>query len=773
MTQPNDKPSIDSQLQATAEVALVKSPIGETPATSLEALLHELQVHQVELEMQNAALRQAKSTLENSRNRYLDLYEFAPVGYLILTSMGMIAEINLSAVKLLGSQRNNLLHRDFSAFITAKDQPRWTQLLVDAIRYSQQGRAELALQRSSGMVFHAQLDYVCCCAERHEISRPDSGSETSVTAQLDSNNLPADCLRITLSDISERRQAEASLQKSEEQYRQLAENMPIFIATFLPDGTLTYVNHALLTLVGMSFDELVGQNFYKFLTEDDREMVKVRLALLTPEQPVETHQQLYRTHGRPDACHQWTNRAFFAPTGEIVGFQAIGEDISERKLVEAALQESENRFRSLMENIPSVAVQGYALDGTVTFWNRASELLYGYSAAESLGANLLDLIIPPEMREEVCAAIQHMVETGEPIPASELLLKRKDDSRVAVFSSHALVNPVGRSPELFCLDVDLTERRAAEEALREQKDFFHLIAENIGDFIAVLDLEGRRIYNSPSYRKFFGDPDVLRGTDSFAEIHPEDQERVKRVFAQTVQSGIGQKIEYRFLMPDGSIREIESLGNVIRDSSGCIVRVVVVSHDISERKQQEEEVRRLAFYDELSKLPNRRLLIDRLNQAMAASTRSRCYAALMFLDLDNFKPLNDTHGHEVGDMLLVEAADRLRSCMREIDTVARFGGDEFVVMISELDTDRAESLAQASLIAEKIRVTLSEPCLLTVKREGKGYTTIKHCCTASIGVVLFINHQSSLDDILKWADAAMYQAKEAGRNLVRFFNADV
>jgi diguanylate cyclase (GGDEF)-like protein len=208
---------------------------------------------------------------------------------------------------------------------------------------------------------------------------------------------------------------------------------------------------------------------------------------------------------------------------------------------------------------------------------------------------------------------------------------------------------------------------------------------------------------------------------------------------------------------------------VIKDSEGRVVRVVVVSHDITVRKQMEEEVRQLAFYDALTKLPNRRLLNDRLSQTMAASARSACYAALMFLDLDNFKPLNDTHGHEVGDLLLVEAADRLKNCMREMDTVARFGGDEFVVMISELDTDKSASIAQVGLIAEKIRTALSEPYFLSIKHEGKAETSVEHHCTASIGVALFIDHEASQDDILKWADAAMYQAKETGRNSVRFY----
>jgi diguanylate cyclase (GGDEF)-like protein/PAS domain S-box-containing protein len=196
-------------------------------------------------------------------------------------------------------------------------------------------------------------------------------------------------------------------------------------------------------------------------------------------------------------------------------------------------------------------------------------------------------------------------------------------------------------------------------------------------------------------------------------------------------------------------------------------------YDITERKLAEEKILNLAFYDTLTQLPNRRLLDDRLKQAMAASKRSGYYGALMFLDLDNFKSLNDLHGHGAGDLLLIEVAHRISLCVRETDTVSRFGGDEFVVVLGELDSDKDRSIAQAGIVAEKIRTTLAEPYKLTIHTNGNLTATVDHHCTSSIGVVLFINHQASTKDILKWADIAMFQAKEAGRNLVRFYESKV
>lgn len=210
----------------------------------------------------------------------------------------------------------------------------------------------------------------------------------------------------------------------------------------------------------------------------------------------------------------------------------------------------------------------------------------------------------------------------------------------------------------------------------------------------------------------------------------------------------------------------------VKGASGETTEYVSIFSDITKRKQAEDEIRNLAFFDALTQLPNRRLLDDRLEHAVAASKRSGRYGAVMFLDLDNFKPLNDTHGHKAGDLLLVEVARRLSSCVREVDTVARFGGDEFVVVLSELDEVEAECVAQTCIVAEKIRAALAEPYWLAYNVSGTTKMIIHHHCAASIGAALF-NSKSSAEQILKCADKAMYQAKEAGRNSIRFYDPNI
>ena len=266
--------------------------------------------------------------------------------------------------------------------------------------------------------------------------------------------------------------------------------------------------------------------------------------------------------------------------------------------------------------------------------------------------------------------------------------------------------------------------------------------------------------------EIMGKPMTLLMPEHYRSAHIAGMNRIRSSGETHV---IGKTVELSGLRKNGSEFPLElSLAKWEIDDGWFLTGII---RDITERKQLEDQVRQLAFYDTLTELANRRLLNDRLRQSIAASRRNERYGALMFLDLDNFKSLNDTHGHEAGDLLLIEAATRLKSCVRAVDTVARFGGDEFVVMINELNADKSESATQGGVIAEKIRAALAKPYVLQVRHEGTAQTTVEHQCTASIGVALFGKDDSSQEDVLKRADTAMYQAKEAGRNLIRFYDA--
>lgn len=201
--------------------------------------------------------------------------------------------------------------------------------------------------------------------------------------------------------------------------------------------------------------------------------------------------------------------------------------------------------------------------------------------------------------------------------------------------------------------------------------------------------------------------------------------------------------------------------STVRNSEGEVTHYIGTHYDLTERKRAEEKINALAFYDQLTELPNRILLVEHLNRAMATSLRNNAYGALLFIDLDNFKTLNDTQGHEMGDLLLKQVAGRLKKCVRAEDTVARQGGDEFVVLLPELGEIEREVASKAETIAEKI---------LTELNLNYQVGHLLHHSTASIGVTLFHGNRASVDDLMKQADLAMYRAKASGRNVVRFFD---
>jgi diguanylate cyclase (GGDEF)-like protein/PAS domain S-box-containing protein len=311
-------------------------------------------------------------------------------------------------------------------------------------------------------------------------------------------------------------------------------------------------------------------------------------------------------------------------------------------------------------------------------------------------------------------------------------------------------------------------RKQSENALRESEARFRVMLEN--DLVGIATVKDRIIqWANPAYERLLGyEKGELNGVQT-RDIYADDEayQALGEKYLSVINAGKVFHSEQVFIRKDGRPITVDLNGSLLNQATGESLWIYV---DITERKQMEEQVRHLAFYDPLTNLPNRRLLIERLNLALLASKRTGQYGALMFLDLDNFKPLNDRFGHGVGDLLLIEVGNRLRNCVREIDTVARFGGDEFVVILSALHAGKAESKAQTQVVAEKIRTSLSASYYLHIIGEELPECPFEHHSAASIGIAMFINHEGSQEDIMKWADMAMYQAKESGRNVIRFFD---
>lgn len=296
-------------------------------------------------------------------------------------------------------------------------------------------------------------------------------------------------------------------------------------------------------------------------------------------------------------------------------------------------------------------------------------------------------------------------------------------------------------------------QKVTQARLHESQELFRAIVENVGDLVAVLDTDGRRVYNSPSYWPLFREKDIRQGSSSFREIHPDDRERIKEIFRKTVLTGIGECAEFRFVLKDGSIRYMESDGRAIRDAEGNVSKVVVVSRDITEQKRLEADLRAMAATDTLTGLPNRRHFLTQLDQEMARVSRANDHcASVLMIDIDFFKQVNDSFGHTTGDHALRHLAGLMRNTLRKIDTLGRLGGEEFAVILP------GASRASAQIFAERLRKKIAAS---PMPHAGKSITL-----TVSIGVTEIKPDDSSADDTLARADRAQYQAKESGRNRV-------
>jgi diguanylate cyclase (GGDEF)-like protein/PAS domain S-box-containing protein len=575
---------------------------------------------------------------------------------------------------------------------------------------------------------------------------------------------------VFIRDITERKQAERQLRESEAHFRAIIEASPIPFALNDEQQNITYLNSSFIRTFGYTLEDIPTlADWWPKAYPDPVYRQWVATTWQTHLEKSKRVSEPFEPLELGIRCKDGgikTVLAGAAPIGaSFAGVHLVSlYDITERKRAENALTESESRFREIFNTVSDAIFIHDAETGRIVDVNRRMCEMYGFTREEALACDVNDLSAgtPPYSTAEAVEKI-HLAHTDGPQTFNWLARARDGhlfwvevSLRFALIGSHQRILAVVR---------DISERKRAEEELRVAATAFES-----DDGMMVTDAENVILRVNHAFTEITGytaeeavgqTPGMLKSDRHNADFYAAMWEKLRSTGAWNGE--IWNQRKNRDVYP------AQFTITAVKGDAGEITHYVATLHDITERKAAEAEINNLAFYDTLTQLPNRRMLNDRLGHAMAASKRSGLYGALMFLDLDNFKPLNDTCGHGVGDLLLIEVARRLTGCVRETDTVARFGGDEFVVMLGELDEGKAESTRQAGVVAEKIRTTLAEPYLLTCKHEGEAETAVEHRCAASIGVVLFIGHEAGAEDVVKWADIAMYQAKGCGRNSIRFF----
>lgn len=429
-----------------------------------------------------------------------------------------------------------------------------------------------------------------------------------------------------------------------------------------------------------------------------------------------------------------------------------------------AVEASEKRMQLLLASV-SNGIWGLDKDGNTTFVNSAAAKMLGY--------------VPEELiHKPMHTTVHHSHPDGTSYPAEECpmhatlvdgksrtgmdeVLWRKDGSSFPVnYSSHPIFQQ-GKLEGAVVVFEDISENKLKDEALTLASSVY----QSSNDGIVVTDENNLILDVNPAFTKITGYTlDEVRGKNpKIFQSGKHERQFFEQMWQSILADGHWQG-EVWDRIKSGALQAKWLSISVIRHADGRIFRHVGQFSDITEKKRQDELIWEQANFDALTNLPNRRLFADRFRQAMSSSARSWKYGALLSLDLDQFKRLNDTFGHSKGDQLLVEVANRLRECVREEDTVARMGGDEFMVVLNSLSPSKNEAAIQAEVISEKIRSELCRPYQLD---------KTEHHTSSSVGIVLFLGHADSHEKLLAHVDTAMYQAKAKGRNSICFFDASM
>ena len=420
----------------------------------------------------------------------------------------------------------------------------------------------------------------------------------------------------------------------------------------------------------------------------------------------------------------------------------------------------QDELRSVFEDAGvGMAITG--LDDTFIRVNRKFANMLGYDVDEMSG-EASDRFTVQEHRAARQQRKRALLTGGAREVTGENCLTCRDGSRLWVSVVTSLIRSEDGRPEQFLSVVqDISARRAAELALRESEEKFRQLADNIPEIFWITDVRQRKLhYLSPGFETLTGKSltEVMRRPRSWLQVvHPEDRERVR--LARKALPEAEYNIEYRIVVADGSTHWVHDQAFPVRDANGKVYRIAGIGADVTHRKEAEEKLVYLAHYDGLTALPNRVLFFDRLQQTLAQAGRRQLVAAVMFLDLDRFKVVNDTLGHSVGDELLRHVAQRLAGCVRQGDTVARFSGDEFVLIVNDL-----HDAEDARVIAQKVLQAFADP----FRVEGHEVFV-----STSIGISMYPSDCEDEQALLKNADTAMYRAKESGRNNYQFYTREM
>jgi diguanylate cyclase (GGDEF)-like protein/PAS domain S-box-containing protein len=680
-------------------------------------------------ERSNEAIRQS----EESKRKLLHT---AGDGILGVDAIGRLTFVNLAALRMLGFAEEEMLGQNIHALIHHSHK--------DGSNYPEED----------------------CPMYASRVKAVDSHVEDEVLWRKDGSSFPVDYFSspitkdgtvegavVTFRDITERKRAEDELKKSEEITHAITDFANDAITMMDNKGNISYWNPAAELILGYTSAEAIGRNLHELITPE--RFLPAYLAAFPEFQKTGQGNAIGKTQEL--AARRKDGReidvALSLSAVKIKGaWHSVGilQDITERKRADDALRESEERYRVLVENASDIIFRT-DVNGQLTFVNPAMIHVTGYEKEELIGMQYT-ILIRPDMRDNALKFFGRQMVKGLQNTYTEYPIITKDGKNLWFGQNTQLIVNNGKVTGFQVVSRDITELKRMDDKLQFEEQRFRAFVEHASDMIVLVNPEGVILYVNPAIESILGfKPEERIGANGSEIVHPDDVKALADVF-NTLSRDTNSPVingELRLRHKDGSWRTLEAVGSNLVNNN--VVESIIINYrDITERKKAEEQIQYMATHDLLTDLPSLRFAKDRLFVALGMARRYKKAVAVMFIDLDGFKDVNDTLGHDAGDYVLKQVARRMLSCVRETDTVSRVGGDEFLIIATEINAP--ENVAQ---IAEKVIQLVSQPII---------FNGSQAVVSASIGIALFPDDDTDMDQLIKKADEAMYRVKKTGKN---------
>ena len=556
-------------------------------------------------------------------------------------------------------------------------------------------------------------------------------------------------------DITDRKKAKEDLRISEERYRNIFENANDIIYVHDLEGNYLSLNRAAEQIFGYTREEATGLHVSHIVAPEDMALAVEKLAEKLNGNSEQTSYELACLRKDGSRITLEVNSAVIKENGFPVAVQGIARDVTERRSAEEALRESEIKYRDLFEYANDL-IYTHDLQGNFTSLNRAGEILTGYSRAEALTMNIGQVLAPTSLeaaREMTARKLAEDVST-----TYEIDIIAKNGRTVSLELSTRLIREKGKPAGVQGIGRDITERKRQDDALKASEHRYRQLGEGIFHQVWTADALGNLDYVNGRTMEYFNRSSVeLIGKEWQEVVHPDDLPECLKRWTHCISTGAHYEVEFRLKRRDGVYRWHKASATCGRDENGNITKWFGTNTDIDDQKQIEEKLNFYARHDPLTNLPNRTEFMEHLRSAInRIKENHNTRFAVLFLDLDRFKVINDSLGHVVGDSLLRQLAERLRKYVRPGDVVARLGGDEFTILLN-----RTGGVPDIVQVAERLQRNLAKPFIID------GFEVFT---SASIGIIVSDEIMREPEDFLRDADSAMYRAKEAGKARYEIFD---